>query len=40
MALVYVTKLSFIISKTNIGAQKIDGLILVTYGMVIVGFLL
>lgn len=40
MAPVYTTKLSFIIRKTDINAQKIDGLLLVTYKMIIAGFIL
>lgn len=35
----YATKLGLTIQKTDIGIQKIDSLLLETYGMVIVGFL-
>lgn len=34
----YAKKLGFKIRKNNVGAQKIDGSILKTYGMVIAGF--
>lgn len=34
----YAKKLGFWMRKTNVGAQKIDGSILETYGMVITGF--
>lgn len=34
----YIAKLGLVIQKTNVGAQKIDGSALKTYGMVIVGF--
>ena len=34
----YAVKLGLITRKTNVGAQKIDGLILVTYGMMLAGF--
>ena len=38
MSPVYVKKLGFHIQKTNVGAQKIDGSILETFGMVITDF--
>ncbi len=38
MTLAYAVKLGLAIRKTNVGAQKIDGSILVTYEMVIAGF--
>lgn len=38
MTPIYAAKLGLTIWKTNVGAQKIDGLTLVTYGMVIAGF--
>ena len=38
MVLAYVKKLGFQMQKTNVGAHKIDRLILKIYGMVIVGF--
>lgn len=34
----YAAKLSFVIQKTNVGNQKIDGSALTTYGIVISGF--
>ncbi len=34
----YVAKLGLINQKTNVGAQKIDGLLLVTYKMILVDF--
>lgn len=36
---VYIVKLDFIIQKTDIGTQKINGLFLVTYGIVLASFL-
>lgn len=38
MRLNYTKKLSLLIHKTDVEAQKIDGLSLKTFGMVIVGF--
>ena len=35
----YIAKLGFIIQKTSIGAQKIDGLLLETYGIALTRFL-
>ena len=35
----YTEKLGLTTRKTDVGAQKIDGSTLVTYGIVIVGFL-
>lgn len=40
MTLIYTTKLDLTIQKTNIGAQKIHGLLLEIYGMASVRFLL
>lgn len=40
MTLVYVTILDLTIQKTNIGPQEINGFILITYKMVIVGVLI
>ena len=34
----YAKKLGFLVRKTNVGAQKIDGSTLETFGMVIAGF--
>ena len=39
MTLAYIGKLDFIIYKTNIGIQKIDGSTLETYIIVTAGFL-
>lgn len=36
----YVKKLSFWVRKTDIGAQKINGITLVTYGIVVANFFL
>ena len=38
MTLAYAKQLSLQVQKTDVGAQKIDGLLLRTFGMVIAGF--
>ena len=38
MPLVYTNQVSFWIQKTNVRAQKIDGLLLKTFGIVITNF--
>ena len=38
MTLAYAKQLGFQVRKTDVGAQKIDGLLLRTFGMVIAGF--
>ena len=38
MTLAYAKQLGFQVQKTDIGAQKIDGSLLQTFGMVIAGF--
>ena len=38
ITLAYASKLGFQVQKTDIGAQKIDGSLLWTFGMVIAGF--
>lgn len=40
ITLAYLVKLGFTTPKTSFGAQKIDGLLLETYGMVLARFLL
>lgn len=39
MTPIFVAKLSLVVQKTDVDAQKIDGLLLVTYGMILADFL-
>lgn len=39
MTPIFVAKLSLVVQKTDVDAQKIDGLLLVTYGIILADFL-